>query len=171
MPLARTLAPGRFFTALRPLRGANVLSGRRGLPRSTPKWRSYEICNEKEESSLRTASFLPHLNIFGDHHCHTSLLQVRNHLRQEACLNRLACLMACLYFRHPISRSLLTLYAILLRVRRLDLRQLIRPLFCLLAASQVDWSDGDSGTIDGHPFRLANVDAPESDSKTSRRGL
>lgn len=29
------------------------------------------------------------------------------------------------------------------------------------AAGSVYWSDGDSGRIDGKPFRLSNVDAPE----------
>lgn len=30
------------------------------------------------------------------------------------------------------------------------------------AVGQIYWSDGDSGRIDGTPFRLANVDAPET---------
>jgi len=33
---------------------------------------------------------------------------------------------------------------------------------CAHAESSVYWSDGDSGRINGVPFRLANVDAPET---------
>lgn len=30
-----------------------------------------------------------------------------------------------------------------------------------VSASKIYWSDGDSGRLDGKPFRLANIDAPE----------
>jgi endonuclease YncB( thermonuclease family) len=31
-----------------------------------------------------------------------------------------------------------------------------------MAASKIDWDDGDSGTINGMDFRLSDVDAPET---------
>lgn len=37
-------------------------------------------------------------------------------------------------------------------------------------ATSIDWHDGDSGTIDGTPFRLADVDAPETGGVGSRGG-
>ena len=37
-------------------------------------------------------------------------------------------------------------------------------------ASIIYWSDGDSGRIDGIKFRLANVDAPETESLKQRGG-
>ncbi|MCA8896964.1 MAG: thermonuclease family protein [Amphiplicatus sp.] len=36
--------------------------------------------------------------------------------------------------------------------------------------SKVEWSDADSGKIDGVPFRLANVDAPETGEIGSAHG-
>lgn len=37
-------------------------------------------------------------------------------------------------------------------------------------ASDIYWSDGDSGRIDGMKFRLANVDAPETGGVGARGG-
>lgn len=37
-------------------------------------------------------------------------------------------------------------------------------------ATQIYWSDGDSGRIDGMKFRLANVDAPETGGVGARGG-
>lgn len=37
-------------------------------------------------------------------------------------------------------------------------------------ASKIHWADGDSGTIDGQRFRLADVDAPESGPVGSETG-
>ena len=36
--------------------------------------------------------------------------------------------------------------------------------------SQIYWSDGDSGRIDGVPFRLADIDAPETGGVGARGG-
>jgi endonuclease YncB( thermonuclease family) len=36
--------------------------------------------------------------------------------------------------------------------------------------NEINWVDGDSGTIDGIGFRLANVDAPETGKPGSRHG-
>jgi endonuclease YncB( thermonuclease family) len=45
---------------------------------------------------------------------------------------------------------------------------------CAPASAQpvasIDWHDGDSGTIDGVSFRLADVDAPETGGVGSRGG-
>ena len=38
------------------------------------------------------------------------------------------------------------------------------------AATDIYWSDGDSGRIDGMKFRLANVDAPETGGVGARGG-
>lgn len=37
-------------------------------------------------------------------------------------------------------------------------------------AETIYWSDGDSGRIDGQPFRLANVDSPETGGVGARGG-
>ena len=37
-------------------------------------------------------------------------------------------------------------------------------------ATEIYWSDGDSGRIDGMKFRLANVDAPETGGVGARGG-
>ena len=37
-------------------------------------------------------------------------------------------------------------------------------------AENIYWSDGDSGRIDGQPFRLANVDSPETGGVGARGG-
>jgi len=54
----------------------------------------------------------------------------------------------------------------------LALMKMASAIVCLLyvsaaeaqtvSISTVYWSDGDSGRVDGRPFRLANVDAPET---------
>lgn len=41
---------------------------------------------------------------------------------------------------------------------------------CAYAGDSIYWSDGDSGRINGAPFRLANVDAPETGGVGGRGG-
>ena len=41
---------------------------------------------------------------------------------------------------------------------------------CAFANDAIYWSDGDSGRINGTPFRLANVDAPETGGIGGRGG-
>ena len=41
---------------------------------------------------------------------------------------------------------------------------------CAYAEDSIYWSDGDSGHINGEPFRLANVDAPETGGVGARGG-
>lgn len=41
---------------------------------------------------------------------------------------------------------------------------------CAHAENSIYWSDGDSGRLNGIPFRLANVDAPETGGVGARGG-
>ena len=84
MPLDRTRATVRFFTALRPLRGANDRSARLICSRSTLKWRRYENCNPKEKTHFKAKALFPSTHLFRTELCGARLLQARNYLRQEA---------------------------------------------------------------------------------------
>ena len=45
-----------------------------------------------------------------------------------------------------------------------------QPLRAGTVAKTIYWSDGDSGRIDGMPFRLADIDAPETGGVGARGG-
>ena len=51
-----------------------------------------------------------------------------------------------------------------------DLPVADQPLLAGTVAERIYWSDGDSGRIDGMPFRLADIDAPETGGEGARGG-